>query len=467
MPHVTYSLAGGLSDEQIGRMHDEALGLIETVGLHVGHREIRGILADHEGVTVDGEVVRFAPDRVEAAVAAQYYPPELSQFDYEMVAGAYALNVTDPGDGHTRPATTDDLRFLVKLADRLGCWGSAPARPTDIPSPELQEIALQRIAWENSPRKDCGPLDANPRSTPEVAEYVYEMAQALGRDFSLGYWIISPFRANADELDIIYRFLDRRVPMWVATMPIMGATCPISHVGAYVQSLAELLAGLTVLHLISRGGPIYCSVIDSVRAYPFDMRYGTFVYGSPEDILATLIQCQLNPRYGIPICAKSLLTWDKLPGPQAAAEKCAHTLAAALAGARLFTNAGLISVDEICSPEQLVIDYEIVQYVRATLRGFEFTDAALSVDAIREVGIGGGFLDHESTLASFREAFWEPTLFDHRMLQTWRMQGAEDMRVRARHRARQLVAEHDFELPETSRRALGSIYRRAERRYLG
>ncbi|HOS93174.1 MAG TPA: hypothetical protein PLQ54_07655, partial [Armatimonadota bacterium] len=160
MPHVTYSLAGGLSDEQIGRMHDEALGLIETVGLHVGHREIRGILADHEGVTVDGEVVRFAPDRVEAAVAAQYYPPELSQFDYEMVAGAYALNVTDPGDGHTRPATTDDLRFLVKLADRLGCWGSAPARPTDIPSPELQEIALQRIAWENSPRKDCGPLDA-------------------------------------------------------------------------------------------------------------------------------------------------------------------------------------------------------------------------------------------------------------------------------------------------------------------
>jgi len=101
------------------------------------------------------------------------------------------------------------------------------------------------------------------------------------------------------------------------------------------------------------------------------------------------------------------------------------------------------------------------------MRGFEFSDAALSGDAIREMGVGGCFLDHESTLARFRYAFFEPTLFDHRMLQTWRMQGAEDMRVRARRREQQLVDEHDYELPETSRHALGAIYRRAERRYLG
>ena len=97
-------------------------------------------------------------------------------------------------------------------------------------------------------------------------------------------------------------------PFWVATMPVAGTTAPIFMPAAYVQSTAELLAGLTLIHLMRDGAPIYCSIIDSIRAYPFDMRYASFVYGSPEDLLATLIQIQLNQFYGIPLVAKSLLT---------------------------------------------------------------------------------------------------------------------------------------------------------------
>ena len=189
-------------------------------------------------------------------------------------------------------------------------------------------------------------------------------------------------------------------------MPVAGTTAPITLAGAYLQSIAELLAGLTLLYLLADGAPIYYSLIDSIRAYPFDMRYASFVYGSPEDLLATLIQVQLNHFYHIPVVAKALLMTAKLPDAHVAAEKSAHTLAAAMLGARIFTNAGLLAVDDIYSAEQVVIDYEIVQYVKRVCQGFSFDDAALAVSAIEEVGPGGNFIGHETTLQQYRQATW-------------------------------------------------------------
>ncbi|MEN6545135.1 MAG: trimethylamine methyltransferase family protein [Armatimonadia bacterium] len=459
---ITYSLQGGLSADQVEQMHRAMLGLCGTVGMKVGHAPIRELAARNRGVTDHGGRLTFEAELVEEAIAAQSYPPELFECDFDIVSGAYCLNVTDLQDGRIRPATHADLYDLTKLADSYGMLGSAPVLPRDLPGP-LQEIALQKAVFEVAPRKHVPALDANPRATPEVAEAVFRMAEVVGAEIPLGAWVISPFRINDDDLNVIYHHLHRRCPLWIATMPIMGATSPIFPVGSYVQSLAELFAGLTLLHVIGDGVPVYCSVIDSVRAYPFDMRYGSFVYGSPEDLWATLLQVQLNGRYGIPVCAKSLLTASREPDAHAAAEKSAHTMAAALAGARLFTNAGLLSVDEIYSPEQVVLDYEIVQYAKATLRGFEFSEDSMAVEAIRQVAQKGTFLEHDTTLDNYRTAFWEPELFDHRMLQTWQADGAKELRERLRETARGRIAAHDFHLPEDQQRALDAIWEECER----
>jgi trimethylamine:corrinoid methyltransferase-like protein len=109
-------------------------------------------------------------------------------------------------------------------------------------------------------------------------------------------------------------------------------------IDSYIQSLAELFSALTLIYLLNETkkvkGKIRCVVVDSIRAYPFDMKYASFVYGSAEDLLGTLYQFQLNKYFGIPFVAKSLLTTSKHPDAHAAAEKSAHTMAATLAGAR-------------------------------------------------------------------------------------------------------------------------------------
>jgi trimethylamine:corrinoid methyltransferase-like protein len=164
------------------------------------------------------------------------------------------------------------------------------------------------------------------------------------------------------------------------------------------------------------------------------------------------------------VVAKSLLTTSQRPDAHAAAEKCAHTALAALAGARIFTNAGLLSVDEIFSAEQAVIDYEIVQYVSALLKGQRVDREALAVDAIRQVALAGRqFLDHDMTLERCREAFWMPSLFEHRTLGQWREAGAKGVRPRAREIARRRIAEHEYALPAEAQREMDRIYERAAR----
>ncbi|MGQ9585956.1 MAG: trimethylamine methyltransferase family protein [Anaerolineae bacterium] len=467
MGRVLYRLCSGLSPQQVEEIHDAALGLIQEVGLKVPHVGVRGILADHDGVRLEGERVHFRSDLVEKAVQANLYPAPVIGEEWGIISGAYELNVTDLDTGEVRPPTTEDLIALTKLADSYGMYGSAPVRPLDIPSAELQEVAIYRYSWEYSARRSDGIFDANEKSTLRSAQYIYEMAQVAGKEFSLGLWEISPFGMPWDLLDILYHFRGKGIRMWVATMPIAGVTAPIFLPGAYVQSVAELLAGLTLVYLLNTGGPVQALIIDSIRAYPFDMQVGNFVYGSPEDLIATLFQVQLNARYGIPLVAKSLLTTAKEPDAHAAAEKGMHTLAAALAGARIFTNAGLLAVDEIYSAEQVVIDHEIVQYVRRVVEGIEYTPETLALETIREGGPRSNFLEHETTVRHCRTAFWLPTLFEHSNLASWRERRIGTVCERARTIARQRITSHEYRLPDPARSELERIYRKAAREILG
>lgn len=65
---IVYQLAGGLTAEMIRRIHQAALAVVERVGISVPHAGIRGLLADHAGVAVVGDTVRFKPFLVEQAI---------------------------------------------------------------------------------------------------------------------------------------------------------------------------------------------------------------------------------------------------------------------------------------------------------------------------------------------------------------------------------------------------------------
>jgi len=470
---IKFHINGGLEKKDIEKMWEGAVYLISNFGLRVPHTGIQKIISNFDGVNFKNDIVTFEPDLVSKAIKAQDYsdwPKEVGPDSYGVVSGAYVKNIIDLKDGSIRPANTQDLIDCTKLCDSFGLYGPPCVRPNEVPV-ELQRILMYKISYEYSRTKSHGIFDAAGWLNAKEARFGKEMADAASKDFRIDLWLISPFLAPTEGLEIMYEFRNEPVDMNISTMPTTGTTAPINMTDAYIQSLAELFSGMTLIYLINenkdRKGKIRSVVIDNIRAYPFDMKYATFVYGSAEDVLGSLYQAQLNRYFGIPLVTKSLLTTSKLPDAHAAAEKASHTLVGALCGATMFSNAGLLSVDEIYSIEQVIIDYEIVQFCKRIADGDVFNDDLSALKIIEEVGRYSTFLTHNSTLNNFRKNLWNPTLFLHSSLNQWIEDGAKSTIDLAKEIAFERIRNHAYRANDDVKKELEIIYERAKRELCG
>jgi trimethylamine--corrinoid protein Co-methyltransferase len=298
-----FTLGGGLSREQIGIMHEKALSLVEDVGVHIPHDGIITLLSNYDGVTIEGETVKFKSDLVlKALEEAKYDVPDYDRDVWVIDAGAHQTNYYDLDTKKVRQPTKQDLIDLTKLGDALDTVGSAPVVPLDVPI-HLQILLMHKISYEYS-RFRCNDIyEHMDKPTTKCADYVYDMAQAANKRFTFGIWMISPRSFDKNGLKVAYHLLDRGIPMWVSTMPVAGVSAPISMLSTLLQSMFEHFAGLTMLNLINTKSYNYIAPDDAFEADPFDMKYSTFVYGSAEYTRATLHKIALCNYYNIPVIA--------------------------------------------------------------------------------------------------------------------------------------------------------------------
>ncbi len=180
-------------------------------------------------------------------------------------------------------------------------------------------------------------------------------------------------------------------------------------------------------------------------------------------MLAYLVGAQVNDYYGVgvPTC-KAFHTNAPRPDAHALSQRAAFGAVAALNGARRFTYGGMLGIDKIFSAEQLLCDVEIVRYLEVLVGGFAFDDEALAVDAIREVGPGGDFITHPTTLRSFRD-LWSSELFPNLSPEQWQQRGMTEVKDRARERIRELLDGYEYALAEDAAAEIERIYQAAAR----
>ena len=134
----------------------------------------------------------------------------------------------------------------------------------------------------------------------------------------------------------------------------------------------------------------------------------------------------------------------------------------ALAGANLIYGSGMIEMGMTMDFGQLVIDNEFAGMIKHIVQGIIVNDETLSVDAIKEIGIGKDFLSHQSTL-KYMKTQSQPDLIDRRMREDWEASGRTDMYQRAWERARYILETHRPEpLPDNVLEKLRSIVEEAE-----
>ncbi len=106
-------------------------------------------------------------------------------------------------------------------------------------------------------------------------------------------------------------------------------------------------------------------------------------------------------------------TQAKRPGLQAGYEKAMAGAFGVLTGCDDLHYVGVMSFDDIFSPEQMVADLELRDALERLRRGMPPEDPDGWLDDIRE-GVERGYVQADATLDHYKETYWFPRLFDRR-----------------------------------------------------
>jgi trimethylamine:corrinoid methyltransferase-like protein len=446
-----------------------ALRILEQVGVEISHADLEA-RARSRGFQFENGRVRLPRHQVSAFVEEtrggrrdhrrSRVPPTAEPARLSLGISGYPQSIHDPETDEIVPFTAARLieatRLVGALSDR-GLVPQAPGCPTDVPAP-LQVILQYRIAAENLPG---GGIPVDPKALDSLP-YVMEMAEVLGRPMrGLPVYVFSPLKLAGESLTAVMAYESRLDSIGVTSMPAAGSTAPVRPAEALALAAAEVIGSALILRECMKP-----AVHWSIGAHPFDLRGMGMSFGSPEAMLFEMASCEVNAYlHGRPWwpAAGNIHTCAKLPGPQAAAEKASIMTLGAMWGAREFYCVGVLSLDEVFSPVQLLVDLEIKDHVERLTRGLDTTCDADAALADVQAGVAQGFMGLDRTLDRYRDLYWHPRLFERRFLGPWRSASSPTFNQLAGEMCRQLLAAYEYEPPTDVRREISRIYRRAER----
>jgi trimethylamine---corrinoid protein Co-methyltransferase len=447
-----------LNTDQIRRIHNASLQILERIGVEVPHAGMQS--AFHEaGARVDRQTQRvFIPPELVSRCLRQagkrytLYGRDLERTaafgqgrrNYNAIAGEASW--LDAVGGKRRFPSMADVATAARLCDALPNIqvAGAMADPHEVAiSMRCVEVAATMIRSTTKPVT----FWYHDRAS---ARFINELLMALRGDekratqYPLCYPFlepISPLRFPHHGIDLLYETGRLNLPVPIGPMAQMGLSAPMSIAGTLAQENAEILAGICVTQLIRLGMPVCYGGI----CHAFDMRTTQMIFSGPEQAIFGVAMTQMGKHYGLPVYINVGLTDSKRPDAQAGLEAGVTLAFGAAAGADIFGHMGISGVDQATSLDMLVLQDEVIGYVESTLRPLDLSDEALGLDTILDVVGGAQFVEHEHTLERFRKELWFPKVLDRNFYEAWRTAGAASAEERCRQRKDELLANHQPE----------------------
>lgn len=459
-----------LAHDLLAQILDEAFQLLDDPGVRVHNDQALTLLAE-AGATVD-RTSRLArlPERIVRA-ALETAPRRFSLYDLDGAPaveygggrvnfdpGSAAISILDSHTGQQRPPRTEDFIRLVQLVETLP---QIDAQSTALVCADVVEeigdlyrlylalLFMRKPIVTGAFRKDTwwtmkemlsivAGGDAALASRPIAVFDVCPSPPLLWSDLTCQN-LIDCARAM--------------IPAELVSMPLAGATAPVTLAGSLVQHTAENLSGVTIGQLARPGSPIVWGGSPAM----FDMRQGTTPMG---DVATWMIDCayvEIGRSLGLPTHAYLGMSDAKIVDAQAGLESAGGTLLAALAGVDMVSGAGMLDFESCQSLEKLVIDAEIIGMARRLLAGIERRDDPIALDLMRSLGHRADYLSQEHTLRWFRDETVLPSaVIDRGSLDAWRAQGSKTAFERARDRVEVLLG--GYTRPERAEALLRELH---------
>ncbi|KAF5028240.1 Glycine betaine methyltransferase [anaerobic digester metagenome] len=250
---------------------------------------------------------------------------------------------------------------------------------------------------------------------------------------------LTPLSYDDKMAGAIFAYAEAGQPQLVNSLSIAGATTPATVAGLVSLQNAEVLAGIVLAQCVNPGTPIVYSASGSNA----EMATGSLSIGSPEDAVISLVNGQLAKFYQIPCRISGALSDSKMMDSQAAYESSITLMMAQMAGGNfILHSAGIIDTYNLISLEKLIIDNEIIGYIKRINQGVTVNEDTLAYDVIRDVGPQGQFLTHEHTFNHFRTEFYRPTLSNRQNIEQWKADGSQPIEKVANAKWKELLADY-------------------------
>ena len=437
--HVAGHAYSPMSSVEVGLIHQSVLKILGEMGMEIQNRRLLEVLAEFGlRVDLDSERVYFSSSLVERFIA------EADKHDWENThprvggsAGVYEGLYHDPALGELVPWTEEALAFYFALARHLPHIDGASMLGCRLPVPPALEPLYERYyCWK------YGASDSGSIHRDELCPYILELYQVLADErgvelaqvFNGGVYVVPCLKLGRHEAYQVIYFWERGLRVSIGGgMAAMGATAPVTLAGAVTLNLAEQLA-LRILNWALYGDKrLHLGSSISVM----DMRTTIRPFGRPEMAIANVLTAQMARYYGASFSGHAALTDAKLPSTEAGAQKMLSGIPTLLAGGSLRVDAGLLSIDEVFSPIQMILDNEMMSALQHFVHEFQITEETIGLDTILEVGPGGHYIDTLHTVRHFREEHWNPVIWSRQMLRAW----LEGDRLLDADRAREVALE--------------------------
>ncbi len=237
------------------------------------------------------------------------------------------------------------------------------------------------------------------------------------------------------------------IPAELVSMPLTGATSPVTLAGALVQHTAEDLSGIVIHQLAGPGSPINYGGSPAC----FDMRKGTTPMGAVETMMIDCAYSQIGKSFGFPVHAYMGLSDAKLPDCQSGFEAAMGATLAALAGVNVISGPGMLNFESCQSLEKLVIDNEICAMAERLIQGIAVREESLGFDVIREFADSKSFLTSEHTRKYFREeAYYPSDVVDRATHGEWEKKGSSSAADRAHEKVKTLLDRAAVSYPDAA-----------------
>jgi len=443
-----------INQNELERIHETSLRIMRDMGIIMPDPESKEILKKH-GCTIDGDIVKFPSSLVEWAIKTAPSSYTLHGRDGKKnvqiscertaYAGPYGSPFVTDMDRGRRSGTMQDFIDIVKICDKLpniDIQSHISCEPTDVPTGDRPtQMVFNTMKYSGKPLMGSVYGYENAMHCIELAAIPFGGLEAI-KDKPVIASIpctLTPLAYDNRQLEAIRAYAETGQVQLINSLSIAGMTTPATLVGLVALQNAEVLAGIVLAQCVRPG----CPVVYSASGSNGDMATGLLAIGSPEDAVVSLLNGQLAKYYQIPCRISGALSDSKLMDSQAAYESAITLMMAQMAGGNfILHSAGIIETYNCTSFEKLIVDNEIIGYIKRINQGVTVDEDTLAYDVIEEIGQQGTFLLHEHTLEYFRDEFYRPTLSNRKPYTQWQEMGCETAEQAANKKWKKILAEY-------------------------